>query len=443
VVRQRRGNRIAVGDEQNGAFRTVIAPEGYVFPTEEELHATYMFHGFDERGIDFLDFELVTASNVRRVRTTQVLDQGWVNRYSTSYMWESRETVREASAIFQQFGISLYSSSQRYWTHNFTNGANPERMLEHAVNQHGLHGGARLMFAYTTVTFANPNHMGGAWFWEPYAIISCRRDRNTNAFTTQHETGHMYGRDHCGRSCVMNGGFTINWLNRICDPCRNWFDVICRFGIKPFVVSKGVHLYSLCNFYLSLEVLMQKFPKKLIMLAMALLILLTACVDKTSVDVRYDEILVRVNNDFIYRERVELVYLDNEGTNVTYERIVMDSILELLVVQQAPRFGINLSDCELQDILNSFEAIEPEFFNEAVETFGIDELREKLRTRNLYMRTKEYVIEYVLFPNGEVPTHVIRWFAEENGLADRLENFTYEQFLEAFGREISEFTFRQ
>jgi len=181
----------------------------------------------------------------------------------------------------------------------------------------------------------------------------------------------------------------------------------------------------------------------LIIVVLGLIILLSSYANETSVISNYENILVRVNDDFVYRERVDLVYLDHEGTTVTYERIINDTILELLVVQQAPRFGISLSDEELQNIMESFEEIEPEVFNDAVETFGINELREKLRIRNIFSTTKDYVIDNILFPNGEISSETIRWFAEANDLAEQFAQFTDEEILDELRRDIVEFTFRQ
>ncbi|MHB1256520.1 MAG: hypothetical protein ACYCXI_09975 [Dethiobacteraceae bacterium] len=188
---------------------------------------------------------------------------------------------------------------------------------------------------------------------------------------------------------------------------------------------------------------MLRTSKMLIIVVLGLIILLSSYANETSVISNYENILVRVNDDFVYRERVDLVYLDHEGTTVTYERIINDTILELLVVQQAPRFGISLSDEELQNIMESFEEIEPEVFNDAVETFGINELREKLRIRNIFSTTKDYVIDNILFPNGEISSETIRWFAEANDLAEQFAQFTDEEILDELRRDIVEFTFRQ
>ena len=188
---------------------------------------------------------------------------------------------------------------------------------------------------------------------------------------------------------------------------------------------------------------MLRTSKMLIIVVLGLIILLSSYANETSVISNYENILVRVNDDFVYRERVDLVYLDHEGTTVTYERIINDTILELLVVQQAPRFGISLSDEELQNIMESFEEIEPEVFNDAVETFVINELREKLRIRNIFSTTKDYVIDNILFPNGEISSETIRWFAEANDLAEQFAQFTDEEILDELRRDIVEFTFRQ
>jgi len=200
-------------------------------------------------------------------------------------------------------------------------------------------------------------------------------------------------------------------------------------------------LHPLCTFLW--RNIMLRTSKMLIIVVLGLIILLSSYANETSVISNYENILVRVNDDFVYRERVDLVYLDHEGTTVTYERIINDTILELLVVQQAPRFGISLSDEELQNIMESFEEIEPEFFNDAVETFGINELREKLRIRNIFSTTKDYVIDNILFPNGEISSETIRWFAEANDLAEQFAQFTDEEILDELRRDIVEFTFRQ
>jgi len=199
-----------------GSCRT--APEGMVQPTHEEIRENYLFDGFDELGIDFLNFELVTASNVRRIHTTQPLDQHWRSRYPTSYMWESRETVREANAIYVSYGISLYSGSQRYWNHNL-NGRDALALLNNARNQHGLWGNADLMIAFTGLRIGADGLVMGrvTRVGEPFAIVACW-GRSENSMTTRHEVGHTFGMEHCARGtrCFMADQATRGNFDNTC-----------------------------------------------------------------------------------------------------------------------------------------------------------------------------------------------------------------------------------
>lgn len=207
-----------------GAYR--LTPEGVVQPSDAEIQATYLFDGFNERGILFLDQGLVTASNVRRVRTTQPLDQHWRSRYPTSYMWESHRTVIEAGVFLaNNFAISLYSGSQRYWNHNL-NGNNSLTLLNDAVIQHGRHDGAALMIAFTTLPLDGGGTMGRVTrVGAPYALVTCFGFAE-NAMTTRHEIGHQYNLHHCARGtrCFMAEAAPIGTFNQICAVHRTQFN---------------------------------------------------------------------------------------------------------------------------------------------------------------------------------------------------------------------------
>ena len=207
-----------------GQVLTRQAPAGVAQPTLQEIRTSYAFDGFDLKGINFLDQQLITAANVRWVRTTQLGDQAWRNRYPTSWMWEAQRTVTRAGEFLNNnFAISLYAGNQRYWNHNLANGSTSTTVLNNARNQ-GL-GDATLMVAFTglSVRDGGQNIMGAAFVGQPFSFVACF-GFDENAMTARHEIGHMYGLNHCSSTtCFMAAAARIGSFNQICATHRTQF----------------------------------------------------------------------------------------------------------------------------------------------------------------------------------------------------------------------------
>lgn len=181
--------------------------------------------------------------------------------------------------------------------------------------------------------------------------------------------------------------------------------------------------------------------KKAICMALCLVLLsgiMVSC--QKNDDMTESDILVWVNDDVILKSQVDLVYEDYKDTNISYDKIVEDSILELLVAQKSSEYGITLSDRELQEIVSDFEKEMPELYQDAIETYGEEELMHKLRIRNLFSRTKQYVIDNIILADGISHDDILK-FEQANGLEQQLSPYTDEQIIGNLEKEITEYLF--
>ena len=77
-----------------------------------------------------------------------------------------------------------------------------------------------------------------------------------------------------------------------------------------------------------------------------------------------EEILVTVNNEEILESEISYVYRQYENTNITFDKIVEDSILEILAIQQAANFGITVSEEDIDDSILIFQNQYPSLSNQ-------------------------------------------------------------------------------
>lgn len=125
----------------------------------------------------------------------------------------------------EQFGINFLSVAQPLWQSSSTTSSG---LLNDARNKHGsTYNGnqkADIMIAFSGLKPSdNSNIAGIATLGNPYSTIF-DNGYSTNAETTQHEAGHMYGLRHdeeesgsnyVGKTCVMTAvGF--GFIDRFC-----------------------------------------------------------------------------------------------------------------------------------------------------------------------------------------------------------------------------------
>lgn len=188
-----------------------------------------------------------------------------------------------------------------------------------------------------------------------------------------------------------------------------------------------------------------KEKKLFLILTLITLILMSSCNNnsiyaQSSIDM--DNALVRVNDDYIMKSDIDPVYEQYNGT-IPYEKIVEDSILEMLVVQSSTNYGIKIKEKQLDEILAEFEKNHSDTYKEVIEENGIENLRKKLKIRNTYSMTKEYVMENILLKDKTIPHNIIEEFKKENGLVEQLAPYSDEQIIQNLSKELEEYMFKE
>lgn len=188
------------------------------------------------------------------------------------------------------------------------------------------------------------------------------------------------------------------------------------------------------------------FKKTFLIITFLALVLLSACSAKSiyeQSDIDINDVLVKVNSDYILKSDIDPIYEQYKGTTVTYKKIVEDSILEMLVVQSSSKYDTQISEKELDSILADFENSQPDMFKEAADENGIEKLRQKLKIRNTYSKTKEYVMDNILLKDKTISHDVIEQFKKENNLVEQLAPYSDEEIIQNLKKELEEFMFRE
>ena len=159
-------------------------------------------------------------------------------------------------------------------------------------------------------------------------------------------------------------------------------------------------------------------------------------------DVDVEDAIVSVNGYYILASDINTVYEECRDSGVSYEKIVEDSILEILVAQKSVKYGIKLSEKELDKIMLDFQLEQKGFFSEAIDIYGEEKLREKLRIRNLFSRTKNYILTNVILKNG-ITHKDIKRFKIKYHLEEQLRPYSDEQIIHDLQREIESFLFNE
>jgi len=172
-----------------------------------------------------------------------------------------------------------------------------------------------------------------------------------------------------------------------------------------------------------------------------LLIICCSCKNEKSGEsrIRDNTIIVTVNGEPVLKSEIDPVYADcadNEGNTVTYEKIVEDTIHEILVIQQADKYGIMVTEKDVDDSIAFYKATYPDIYEELFNTYTEEEIREKLSDRLLFSRTIEYALEHIT----PISHNIIQSFIEENGLVKELGHLSDEQIIHSLKSELQEFS---
>lgn len=137
---------------------------------------------------------------------------------------------------------------------------------------------------------------------------------------------------------------------------------------------------------------------------------------------RNDDIAAIVNGETIYKNEIYTALKATNSETLTYDIILHNSINELLVIQSAPKLGVELSDSALNKFLNDYENDAPEFFQKGVDLYGREQYLAGLARQWKYKAVKDYVVSNIL-PSPIVTDDEIDEYAK----SINIDNLTREE----------------
>ena len=129
-------------------------------------------------------------------------------------------------------------------------------------------------------------------------------------------------------------------------------------------------------------------------------------------------IAASVNGENIYVYQLDLVVNQLSYGEMSHMEILTNTINELVVIQEAERFGISLSEDEVVQIMYSYQSMFPEIFEDAIEIFGYEGFAFGLKQRNLYTMTRDFIINNEIIPNIEISDDILLNHLRNIGMED-------------------------
>lgn len=165
----------------------------------------------------------------------------------------------------------------------------------------------------------------------------------------------------------------------------------------------------------------------------------SSCSMKESTKVS-DDTLVSVNGDVIMKLEIDEVYNQTDG-KISYDKIVEDSIIELLVIQEAANYNINISEEELTEAFQSYKNNFPQYYEESLKIYSDEEIKNKLRNTNMFLKTKSYICENILHTPETITTKEYKGFLIKFGLEEYMQQYSQEFVVENLWSDIEEYLF--
>ncbi len=153
-------------------------------------------------------------------------------------------------------------------------------------------------------------------------------------------------------------------------------------------------------------------------------------------------VVCSVNGEYIYDSEITDVYRQFDG-KYTYNKILNDSIIELLVVQKSSEYGLAVSDDELQSAISYYESQYPSFYNAALETNTKDQLEKKLKATLLFSKTKKYVCQNIISNKENITEAELYSFQQSYGLTEHLSEYSNETIIYSLWDDIQNYLFSE
>lgn len=184
-----------------------------------------------------------------------------------------------------------------------------------------------------------------------------------------------------------------------------------------------------------------KTVKKLICLFLSVVMAICLCAcEKSKKESKADSpVLVMVNGEPIFKAEIDPVYEEYRESDVTYEQIIEDTIDEVLVIQQAPKYKLSVSEADIDENIEFYKASYPELYQELFETYTEEEIRKKLGDRALFSTVRDYALKHIC----PIDHELIEEFANEYELEEQLKSYTDDQLKYTLNSELQNFAIKQ
>lgn len=123
------------------------------------------------------------------------------------------------------------------------------------------------------------------------------------------------------------------------------------------------------------------------------------CSCRKSIDVPPDNIAAEVNGEPIYFTEIENALKNIRDENITFDTILRNSVNELIVVQMAPSYGIDVPQEEFEAYIEQYKSSYADIYAKGVELYGgEDKFIEGLLRQKIFNKTRSYLTQNVLEP---------------------------------------------
>lgn len=137
--------------------------------------------------------------------------------------------------------------------------------------------------------------------------------------------------------------------------------------------------------------------RSLLLVLFFLACVLSSCKKTSSLPTDY--IVAEVNGESIYYSEIENALKNIEDGNITFDAILRNSINELLVVQMAPSYGIDVPQEEFETYIEQYKTSYADIYTKGVELYGgEDKFMEGLLRQKIFNKTRSYLTKNVLEP---------------------------------------------
>lgn len=153
------------------------------------------------------------------------------------------------------------------------------------------------------------------------------------------------------------------------------------------------------------------------------------------------QIIATVDDYNIYQSDVDDIYNQLEG-DVQREKILQDIIDEYVVIVQAEKYGIEVTEEEVQDLISQFQKEQNQVYQRGVEIYGKESFEDSLKEQMIYEKVKLTVLEKELNLNERENIEAFKEFVLQSG-DETIKDMSPEEIISNCKEEMENYIFDQ